>query len=91
MRTTYSLESFGDDFSLHPINFRQFRCPGTEPRITMAIEEALEKLESRERSVVIRRHGLMGRIPETLADVTRTLHLTPERVRQIQKTRTGQA
>lgn len=46
---------------------------------------ALDALESNEREVVMRRYGFVSGEPETLNAIGKSLHLTAERVRQIQK------
>jgi RNA polymerase primary sigma factor len=48
------------------------------------VRDALSVLSDREREVVIRRYGLDGD-PETLDEVGRTLGVTRERVRQIER------
>ncbi|MBH9553352.1 sigma-70 family RNA polymerase sigma factor [Inhella gelatinilytica] len=48
------------------------------------LREALADLSEREREVLCARYGLFDREPETLDAVSQRLHLTRERVRQIQ-------
>ena len=45
---------------------------------------ALERLEERERSVIVRRFGLFGERESTLSELSRSLGVSLERVRQIQ-------
>ncbi|HVC32176.1 MAG TPA: sigma-70 family RNA polymerase sigma factor [Chloroflexota bacterium] len=64
----------------------------TELRDTL--DAALETLEPRERLVISQRFGLESSAPKTLADIGKTLHMSKERVRQIEeqalrKLRTG--
>jgi RNA polymerase primary sigma factor len=47
--------------------------------------EAIERLPERERYVLVRRYGLDGRDPATLAELGNELGVTRERVRQLQK------
>ncbi len=47
--------------------------------------EAIERLPERERYVLVRRYGLDGRDPATLAELGNELGITRERIRQLQK------
>lgn len=47
--------------------------------------EAIERLPERERYVLVRRYGLDGKDPATLAELGNELGVTRERVRQLQK------
>jgi len=49
-----------------------------------ALQEALEALSERERSVLVLRYGLADEEPQTLEEIGRRLGLTRERVRQIE-------
>ena len=49
------------------------------------LASAVERLSSNEREVVMRRYGFASGEPETLESIGKTLKLTAERVRQIQK------
>ncbi|MGH2459999.1 MAG: sigma-70 family RNA polymerase sigma factor [Chloroflexota bacterium] len=49
------------------------------------LEAALEALEPRERFVISLRFGLEGLAPQTLAEIGRALHMSKERVRQIEE------
>jgi RNA polymerase primary sigma factor len=49
-----------------------------------ALQEALEALSERERSVLVLRYGLADEDPKTLEEIGRRLGLTRERVRQIE-------
>jgi RNA polymerase primary sigma factor len=51
-----------------------------------AVRAALDELPARERHVLWLRYGLAGGEPEPLREVGRRLGLTPERVRQIERT-----
>jgi len=47
--------------------------------------ESLEKMSARERHVLVRRYGLDGREPATLAELGAELDISRERVRQLQR------
>jgi len=49
-----------------------------------ALKQAVRALPSRERLVVVRRYGLDGRDPQTLATLAAALKISTERVRQIE-------
>ncbi len=53
------------------------------PQATLS--RVLESLGDRERQVVVRRYGLAGTEPETLESIGKTLQVTRERVRQIER------
>jgi len=46
---------------------------------------AVERLPERQRRVLIRRYGLDGEKPATLADLSEELRVSPERIRQLQR------
>jgi RNA polymerase primary sigma factor len=48
------------------------------------LEMALERLEDRERKVIVSRFGLFGETECTLSELSRSLGVSLERVRQIQ-------
>jgi RNA polymerase nonessential primary-like sigma factor len=50
----------------------------------LVIERHLQKLDPREREILIRRFGLQGREPETLKEIGIALGITRERVRQLE-------
>ena len=52
---------------------------------TDALGCRLRALSDRERWVLERRYGLAGQRPEDLDDIGRTLRLTPEQVRQLER------
>lgn len=56
----------------------------TEGRLSDRLEEVMEVLPERERTILLRRFGLDGRDPETLGDIAADLGVTAERVRQLQ-------
>lgn len=56
-----------------------------EADLSEHLERAMEDLPERERIILMRRFGLGGREPETLADIAKDFGVTPERVRQLQK------
>ena len=47
--------------------------------------KAVERLPERQRRVLIRRYGLDGEKPATLADLSEELRVSPERIRQLQR------
>jgi len=49
------------------------------------LRESLEEMSDRERHVLVRRYGLDGREPATLAELGAELGVTRERVRQLQR------
>lgn len=53
--------------------------------VSQLLERGLTQLRPREREVLMGRYGLSGREPETLEGLALRLHLTRERVRQIQQ------
>jgi RNA polymerase sigma factor (sigma-70 family) len=53
--------------------------------VGVQVRQALAALTERERDVVMRRFGLDGPQPATLAEVARELGISRERVRQIEK------
>jgi len=55
-----------------------------DERVNSKIDDWLEKLESKQREVLVRRFGLHGHEKSTLEEVGRELGVTRERVRQIQ-------
>jgi RNA polymerase sigma factor (sigma-70 family) len=56
-----------------------------EQALRGALREAVSHLPDRERTVVELRYGIGGGEPESLAEIGRRLHLTRERVRQIER------
>ena len=57
----------------------------TKYRFSLEYHELLKKLSERESYILIRRHGLFGYEPLTLRAIGEDVHLTFERVRQIEK------
>ena len=49
------------------------------------LKEAVERLPERQRRVIIRRYGLDGEKPATLADLSEELPVSRERIRQLQR------
>lgn len=66
---------------------RTSRSPDAPAQIldTDALRCRLRVLSDRERCVLERRYGLAGERPEGLDDIGRTLRLTPEQVRQLER------
>jgi len=56
----------------------------TEGRLSDRLQEAMEVLPARERTILVRRFGLDGSAPETLGEIAADLNITAERVRQLQ-------
>ena len=52
---------------------------------THRLMESVERLPERQRRVLVRRYGLDGEKPSTLADLSEELHVSRERVRQLQR------
>ena len=52
---------------------------------TRRLMESVERLPERQRRVLVRRYGLDGEKPATLADRSKELAVSPERVRQLQR------
>jgi len=52
---------------------------------TRRLMESVERLPGRQRRVLVRRYGLDGEKPATLADLSKELAVSPERVRQLQR------
>jgi RNA polymerase primary sigma factor len=52
---------------------------------TRHLMEAVERLPERQRYVLVRRYGLDGEKPATLADLSEELEVSRERVRQLQR------
>jgi RNA polymerase primary sigma factor len=52
---------------------------------TRRLMESVERLPERQRRVLVRRYGLDGEKPAILADLSEELHVTRERVRQLQR------
>src|SRR3712207_2220233 len=52
---------------------------------TRRLLESVERLPERQRRVLVRRYGLDGEKPATLADLSEELDVSPERVRQLQR------
>lgn len=57
-----------------------------QTEIRNLLEEALSNLNERERLVIEMRFGLDGSLPKTLEEVGQILHVTRERIRQIEAT-----
>ena len=73
------LEQVADEQGVDPLGRRL----GEEAQALL--EGGLVQLSAREREVLTGRYGLHGREPQTLDDLAAQLHLTRERVRQIQQ------
>lgn len=56
-----------------------------EARAARLLQTVLDDLEPREREIVARRFGLSDYQPQSLAEVSEAVHLSRERVRQIEK------
>jgi RNA polymerase primary sigma factor len=52
---------------------------------TRRLMESVERLPERQRRVLVRRYGLDGEMPAILADLSEELHVSRERVRQVQR------
>jgi RNA polymerase primary sigma factor len=52
---------------------------------TRSLMESVERLPERQRRVLVRRYGLDGEKPATLADLSEELEISRERVRQLQR------
>jgi RNA polymerase primary sigma factor len=52
---------------------------------TRHLMESVERLPQRQRRVLVRRYGLDGEKPATLADLSEELKVSRERVRQLQQ------
>ncbi|MBV9455525.1 MAG: RNA polymerase sigma factor RpoD/SigA, partial [Rubrobacter sp.] len=52
---------------------------------TRRLVEFIEQLPERQRRVLVRRYGLDGDKPATLADLSEELEVSRERVRQVQR------
>jgi RNA polymerase nonessential primary-like sigma factor len=52
--------------------------------VLLAVDRWLDQLNDRQREIVIRRFGLHEHDPETLESIAHTMHLTRERIRQLQ-------
>jgi RNA polymerase primary sigma factor len=52
---------------------------------TRRLMESIERLPERQRRVLVRRYGLDGEKPAILADLSEELHVSRERVRQVQR------
>jgi RNA polymerase primary sigma factor len=52
---------------------------------TYRLMESIERLPERQRRVLVRRYGLDGEKPATLADLSEELHVSRERIRQLQR------
>ena len=66
------------------------RTPDTADTVTremerLGLQKAIERLPERTRHVLIRRYGLDERKKSTLAELSRELGISRERVRQVQK------
>lgn len=56
----------------------------SEGRLLDRLQEVMEVLPERERTILLRRFGLDGRASETLGEIAADLQITAERVRQLQ-------
>jgi RNA polymerase nonessential primary-like sigma factor len=72
------LEQVPDEQAIDPLG----RQLGAEAQ--RLLETGLAELNGRERDVLVSRYGLHGREPQTLEALAEELHITRERVRQIQ-------
>jgi len=61
-----------------------YRPEMEEISLDEGLRMALDKLEERERSVIVSRFGLFGERPQTLSELSSSLGVSLERVRQIQ-------
>jgi RNA polymerase primary sigma factor len=52
---------------------------------TRRLMESVERLPERQRCVLVRRYGLDGEEPATLADLSEELGVSRERIRQLQR------
>ncbi len=52
---------------------------------SVALERAIGRLGEREQLILRRRYGFHDQVPRTLAEIGEILHLTPERVHQLEK------
>lgn len=52
---------------------------------THRLMKSVEQLPERQRRVLVRRYGLDGETPATLADLSEELHVSRERIRQLQR------
>ena len=52
---------------------------------TRRLMESVERLPERQRRVLVRRYGLDGEKPATLADLSEELAVSRERIRQLQR------
>lgn len=73
------LDSTVDDQAVDPLGLT------LSHEVAHLLEHGLAELNEREREVLAGRYGLHGRDAETLEDLARRLHLTRERIRQIQQ------
>jgi len=78
--TDLKLEDVLPDESLTPMDEALIRKSFEEQ-----LHQLLDQLEPKERLIVERRFGLSDRDPETLAEIGADLHLSRERVRQIEE------
>src|SRR5215217_3350755 len=70
------------------------REPGVASQVVRELErrrimESVERLPERQRRVLVRRYGLDGKEPATLADLSEELGVSRERVRQLQREAEG--
>lgn len=72
------LDTIADENSMNPAELL------TDENMRMHIESLLDKLTENQQQVIARRFGLRGFEKATLEDVGKEVHLTRERVRQIQ-------
>lgn len=73
------LDSVADEHAGDPLSLT------LSHEVSELLARGMTQLPAREREVLAGRYGLAGREPETLEDLALRLHLTRERVRQIQQ------
>ena len=82
----------GDSFTIADLVASDAPTPYEEAVVDIQrelVRELLEELEPRERKVIESRHGLAG-APKTLEEIGRTLGVSRERVRQIERNAMGE-
>lgn len=96
MTGTVSMSAESEDDPRDRLEFeaiRMSRSPGSEELhvgvIPGEVEKALRKLTTREREVVSRRFGIGGARAQTLEEIGVAMHLSRERIRQIEREALG--
>ena len=91
-RTMVSLRSLNEMLKLDGETERQemlaepdARTPDEEVENHLFLEQCLEQLNPREREVIFMRYGLQNNESMTLLEVGQKLHITKERVRQLEQ------